>query len=85
MPEPTSKLTQTLAGIKRMLAQFPYWDVSWVTAVTFFLGSLIWILNGFFVWLPKVAPDSEFEHEVVVAGGVTFSLGRWFLKSRACF
>ena len=32
-----------------MFTYFPVWDVSWLVAVTFTVGSMVWVINGFFV------------------------------------
>ena len=39
------------------------------------LGSVIWCFNGSFVWLPLVAPSSEFKNEVSWGGGITGFIG----------
>lgn len=39
------------------------------------LGSAIWVINGFFVWLPLAAPDTEFANETSTGGGVTALIG----------
>ncbi|CAG8055220.1 unnamed protein product [Penicillium salamii] len=62
-------------GILRMFSCAPYWDVSWLVATTFTLGSVIWILNAFFVWLPLSNPNTEFSGESLVGGGVTAFIG----------
>ena len=46
-----------------MVTYFPYWDVSWLVAWSFTLGSVIWIINAFFSWLPLVDPQTEFSNE----------------------
>lgn len=74
-PKPSSNYGQVAKGIIRMFTLFPYWDVSYLVAVTFTCGSLIWVLNAFFVYLPSVQPQTEFEDEILVAGGVTAFLG----------
>lgn len=53
----------------------PYWDVSYLVATTFTLGSIIWIINAFFVWLPLVDPQTEFANESLVGGGVSGFIG----------
>jgi hypothetical protein len=64
-----------MKNIKLMFTKFPYWDVSYLVAVIFTLGSLVWCLNGFLVWLPLQDPNTEFPGEITVAGGVTAFLG----------
>lgn len=58
-----------------MFTQAPYWDVSYLVAITFTLGSVVWVFNAFFVWLPLVRPGTEFKDELLLGGGVTAFLG----------
>ncbi|MCJ1307415.1 hypothetical protein MMC25_001061 [Agyrium rufum] len=74
-PHKTSTLRATAQGIKRMLTQYPYWDVSWLVAIIFTLGSVVWVINAFFVWLPLVDPATEFPTEIGVGGGWTAFIG----------
>lgn len=38
-------------------------------------GSIVWCINGFFVWYPLYRPDTEFPGEVDSGGGITACLG----------
>jgi hypothetical protein len=38
-------------------------------------GSVVWVVNGFFVWLPIQYPATEFSGEVGMAGGITAFIG----------
>lgn len=58
-----------------MFTYFPYWDISYLVAVIFTIGSVIWVINGFFAWLPLVRPGSEFHNEVLYGGGITAFIG----------
>lgn len=58
-----------------MFTTYPYWDVSYLVAVIFTLGSVVWVFNAFFVWLPLAAPSTEFNGEETTAGGWTAFLG----------
>jgi len=58
-----------------MITRYPYWDVSYLVAVVFTLGSVLWVFNAFFVWLPLVKPTTEFKNEILVGGGVTAFIG----------
>ncbi|CAG8097058.1 unnamed protein product [Penicillium olsonii] len=62
-------------GLLNMATYAPYWDVSWLVATTFTLGSVIWVINAFFVWLPLVRPETDFAGESLVGGGVTAFIG----------
>ncbi|KAH8685723.1 integral membrane protein [Tricladium varicosporioides] len=74
-PPPTSSLAQTFYGILRMFTWFPIWDVSYLVAVVFTIGSVCWCVNAFFVWLPLQDPRSEFKGEIVSAGGISAFVG----------
>ena len=74
-PKSTSTLRATAQGIGRMFTRYPYWDVSYLVAVIFTLGSIVWCLNGFFVFLPLVQPNSEFDTEILYGGGITAFIG----------
>jgi hypothetical protein len=74
-PPSTSTMEETLKGIWRMFSAYPYWDVSYLVAVVFTLGSVVWCINAFFVWLPLEAPSTEFPGEIANAGGITAFIG----------
>ncbi|KAB5554969.1 hypothetical protein GE09DRAFT_1239415 [Coniochaeta sp. 2T2.1] len=71
----TTSLVEVLSGLGKMFVKFPVWDVSYDVAVIYTIGSIIWCLNGFFVWLPLYRPSTEFPGEVASAGGITACLG----------
>lgn len=75
VPKETTGFQAVLQGILRMLTQYPYWDVSWLVAVIFTLGSAIWVVNAFFSYLPLAQPSTEFHNEVLVGGGVSAFIG----------
>ncbi|KAK2600130.1 hypothetical protein QQS21_005145 [Conoideocrella luteorostrata] len=66
---------KVLLGISRMFTLFPYWDVSWLIGISFTVGCLIFVLCGFFYWLPIAYPETEFPHESSIAGGVSTFIG----------
>ncbi|KAF2458068.1 hypothetical protein BDY21DRAFT_285362 [Lineolata rhizophorae] len=74
-PAPTATIRETLRGLKTMFTQFPVWDISYLVAIIFTLGSVIWVINAFFVWLPLVRPETEFPNEELTGGGVTAFVG----------
>jgi hypothetical protein len=74
-PPSTSTLKETLKGIWRMFTTCPYWDVSYLVAVVFTLGSVVWCINAFFVWLPLQDPSTEFTGEITDGGGWTAWIG----------
>ena len=74
-PPPTNTLKEILKGIWRMFSTYPYWDVSYLVALIFTWGSVVWCINAFFVWLPLQMPSSEFPGEIADAGGITAFIG----------
>ena len=74
-PESTASVRGVMKGIARMFTQYPYYDVSWLVAVIFTLGSVVWCINGFFSFLPLVRPSSEFATETAYGGGTTAFIG----------
>jgi hypothetical protein len=75
VPARTTEARQIAKGILRMFTVFPYWDISWWVAVIFSLGSAVWVINAFFVWLPDVDPSTEFSGEEFYGGGITAFIG----------
>jgi len=75
--KPASSSAKSIAeGLWRMLVRYPYYDVSWLVAVVFTWGSVVWVLNGFFVFLPDINGQGEsFAGEVVYGGGITAFVG----------
>lgn len=73
--QPTNTLRGTLAGVSRMTLRYPVWDVSYDVAAVFTLGSVVWVLNGFFVLLPLTDPGSAWPGESLWGGGVTAMVG----------
>ncbi|OAP63311.1 hypothetical protein AYL99_02538 [Fonsecaea erecta] len=74
-PRRTSDPREVLKTVVKTMTYFPVWDISWLVAFIFTWGSVVWVLNGFFVWLPVVAPSTEFDGEVYYGGGVTAFIG----------
>lgn len=67
-----------------MFSNAPYWDVSYLVAIMFTLGSVVWCINGFFVWLPLQVPSSEFSGEISSAGGITAFIGATIFEIGSC-
>lgn len=74
-PRPTSSLRVVARNVWRMLTYYPFWDVSFDVAFVFTLGSVIWVINAFFAWLPLVRPDTAFKNESLYGGGITAFIG----------
>lgn len=58
-----------------MITHYPIWDVSYLVAIIFTLGSIVWCINAFFVWLPLQDPSTEFSGEIADAGGISAFVG----------
>ena len=58
-----------------MATHYPIWDISYLVAIIFTLGSAVWVINAFFVWLPLQDPSTEFADEIGVGGGWTAFIG----------
>lgn len=74
-PRPTSSPHSIAHGLWRMLTYYPVWDISFDVAFIFTIGSVIWVINAFFVFLPLVRPASKFEDEELYGGGITAFIG----------
>lgn len=77
-------------GLLRMCTECPYWDVSYLVAVFFTVGCLLFVVCGLFSWLPLVAPSSKFHGEDVangvfsITGATLFQIGAVLLVFEAC-
>lgn len=58
-----------------MCTNYPVWDVSYLVAIIFTLGSMVWVVNAFFVWLPLQDPSTEFDDEILSGGGISAFIG----------
>ena len=74
-PARTNTFSAIAKNVKRMFTYFPVWDISYVIAVFFTIGSAVWVINAFFSWLPLVKPSSAFNGELLYGGGVTAFIG----------
>lgn len=68
-----------------MFTWYPIWDVSYLVATIFTLGSVVWVINAFFVWLPLQVPSSEFKDEITSAGGITAFIGATIFEFGSVF
>ncbi|KAI9717192.1 MAG: hypothetical protein M1828_007385 [Chrysothrix sp. TS-e1954] len=98
-PTPTTSVREVLKGLTRMITYYPYWDISYLVAVIFTFGSVVWVINSIFAFLPYVQPSTAFANETLYGGGMTaligatiFEVGSVLLmleaineKSSACF
>ena len=73
-----------------MFTYYPYWDVSYLVAVIFTMGSVIWVVNAFYAFLPYTNPGSLSDNQVLYGTGITgfmgatvFEIGSVFLMLEA--
>lgn len=50
-------------------------DISYLVAVIFTLGSVVWCINALFCFLPYTNPASKFPGEILYGGGITAFIG----------
>lgn len=74
-PRRSSHPKEVLKVIVKTFTYFPVWDISWLVAFIFTLGSVVWVINGFFAWLPLVRPSTTFPGEGDYGGGITAFIG----------
>jgi len=75
VPPATSSWKEVLVVLRRMFTSFPAGNISYLVAFTFTVGSLIWVLNGVFVFIPLIASAATFPGEIAFGGGVTAFIG----------
>lgn len=75
VPRSSKSAQEIFKVVKIMATQCWYWDVSYLVATIFTLGSVIWVINAFFVYLPLAQPSTEFKNEIAYGGGITAFLG----------
>ena len=86
----TNTFWAILRGLRRMATEYPYWDVSWLVAVFFTVGCLVFIASGLFSWLPLVSKKYKFHGETTAAdvtafvGATLFQIGAVLLVFEAC-
>lgn len=74
-PLPATHPKSIFHGVWRMLVSYPAWDISFDVAYIFTWGSVLWIINAFFAFLPLIRPSSSFPGEILYAGGITAFIG----------
>ncbi|KAI5275316.1 hypothetical protein E4T47_01782 [Aureobasidium subglaciale] len=74
-PRSTTTWRSVLHTLWLMITFYPVWDVSWCVAFIFTLGSVLWVINALFVFLPLIRPSSTFHDEALVGGGITAFIG----------
>lgn len=74
-PPPTNSAKEVLKTIGKMFTYYPIWDVSYLVAVVFTWGSVVWVINAFFALLPFTNPSTSFPTETLYGGGITAFIG----------
>jgi len=74
-PRSTTHWRSILHTLRLMITFYPVWDISWCVAYVFTLGSILWVINSFFAFLPLIRPSSTFHDETLVGGGITAFIG----------
>ncbi|KAK5125635.1 hypothetical protein LTR85_011909 [Meristemomyces frigidus] len=75
VPPLTNSVKEILKTIWLMCTYYPVWDVSYLVATIFTLGSVIWVVNAFFAFLPFTNPKTTFPGETLFGGGITAFIG----------
>lgn len=71
----TSSYREIGRNILRMVTTFPYWDMAFGVSFAYTTGSVTWVVNGCFAWLPVAFPETGFEKELLYGCGITAFLG----------
>jgi hypothetical protein len=67
-------------GLWRMFSTFPYWDMSFWSGWSYSIGSALFVIDGFWAWLPLVAPGSEFSGQSKYGVPLAFFFGALFYQ-----
>jgi hypothetical protein len=67
-------------GLWRMLTTFKYWDISWWSGFTYSIGSALFVIDGFWAWLPLGWPSTEFVGESKYGVPLAFFFGALFFQ-----
>ena len=70
-------------GIWRLFSTFPYWDMSFWSGFTYSVGSALFVIDGFWSWLPLAAPSTEFHGESKYGAPLAFFFGALFYQTGA--
>ena len=67
-------------GIRKMFTTFPYWDMAFWSGWSYTVGSALFVIDGFWAWLPIIAPSSEFTGESEYGVPLAFFFGALFYQ-----
>ncbi len=85
LPPSSDSVRGVLSGLARMAVRYPVWDISYDVAMLFTIGSAVWVINSFFVWLPLAAPQTAFPGESSTGGGASALVGATIFEVGAIF
>ncbi|KAE9365236.1 hypothetical protein N431DRAFT_549493 [Stipitochalara longipes BDJ] len=71
----TISTTQLPRRLPQMGLLFPIRDISWIVAFSFTIGSTAFVVNGFFLLLPFIDPETKFPNETPYATPASSVLG----------
>jgi hypothetical protein len=72
---PVRRSSSFFERLKRMWTLFPIQDISWIVAFSFMIGSAAFVINGFFLLLPLIDPETNFPTETPYATPASSVLG----------
>lgn len=67
-------------GLKNMFTTFPYWDMSFWSGWSYSIGSALFVVDGFWAWLPVGWPGTEFSGESKYGVPLVFFFGALFYQ-----
>ena len=70
-------------GVWRLFSTFPYWDMSFWSGFTYSIGSALFVIDGFWAWLPLAAPSTENEGLTTYGVPLAFFFGACFYQTGA--
>jgi hypothetical protein len=76
----TLNLKHLRDGIIRMFTTFPYWDMAFWSGWSYSFGSLLFVIDGAFAWVPIAFPSTTFAGEAEYAVPLLFFIGTLFFE-----
>jgi hypothetical protein len=67
-------------GLKRMFTTCPYWEMSFWSGWTYSVGSALFVIDGFWSWLPVGWPSTSFSGEEKWGVPLLFFFGAMFYQ-----
>ncbi|QIW95021.1 hypothetical protein AMS68_000539 [Peltaster fructicola] len=71
VPPYTDTLSQVCKGIWLMAVYYPIWDISWLVAYILAWGSLVWLLDAFFIYMPFLDTRANQPGLILYGGGIS--------------